>query len=90
MIASRVANVVLACLSLVVLVGCSNKITAWSVQSDMSPELMTMSQTPGQQMNNFARAFDTNLRYGQDDLYRVMMWDQPNDIGTIPVPPADR
>lgn len=90
MTASRVLTVVFLCLTLAVLTGCGNKITPWSVRTNMSPELMTMNQTSGQQINDFARAFDTNVRYAQNDLYRVMMWDQPNDMGTMAVPPSDR
>ena len=89
MIASRILAV-LVCVTLAFLAGCGNKVTPWSVRTNMSPELMTMNKTSGQQMNNFARAFDTNLRYGQDDLYRVMMWDQPNDMGGAAMPPSDR
>jgi len=90
MIGSRILAIVLACSLLGAGLGCGHKITPWSVRADMSPELMTTGQTSGQQLNDFARGVDTNLRYAQDDLYRMMMWDQPNDIGTIPVPRADR
>ncbi|MCC7146936.1 MAG: hypothetical protein IT443_10870 [Phycisphaeraceae bacterium] len=70
-----------------VLSGCSNdKITPWSTRWDMSPELQTVNRTGNEQWNRLFRAGNTNVRYAQDDLYRVMMLDEPNNLGRVPIP----
>jgi len=62
------------------------KITAWSVRRNMSPELATMNDSGEQQWNRIFRSADTNLRHAQEDVYRLLMIDEPDKMGKIPVP----
>lgn len=75
-----------AAAALGLLAGCSNNVSKWSVRFDPSPELQTMNDTHGQQWNKVFRSANTNIRGMQEDFYRVMMLDEPDPTGRIPIP----
>jgi hypothetical protein len=68
------------------LAGCSNKITANSVRSDMSPGLTSMSENDQQLKNRHARTFDTNFRQIPDDIDTILLFDRPGRLSPYAVP----
>jgi hypothetical protein len=84
---NRVAGVCgLGVAAILLMAGCSDRISAWDVRMNPSPELQTMNDTSGQQWNKVFRTADTNWRGAQEDFYRVMMLDSPDPMGRIPIP----
>lgn len=66
--------------------GCSDRISAWDVRMNPSPEMQTMNDSYDQQWNKVFRTADTNFRGAQEDFYRVMMLDEPDPMSRIPIP----
>ncbi len=73
-------------LAVVFVGGCSNRITADSVRSNMSPELETVAMTAEQRKNLHARVVDTDLRQIPDDIDTLFLLNRPVRMTRYPVP----
>jgi len=67
--------------------GCSDqKVTSWSVFTNMSPELGTLTRSNGQDAMDTARVFDNNLRATRDDFQRLWLLDRNSALHPYPIP----
>ncbi len=67
--------------------GCSDqKVTSWSVFTNMSPELGTLTRSNGQDAMDNARVFDNNLRAARDDFQRLWLLDHSSTLHPYPIP----
>lgn len=76
------------CLALVLVAisGCSNKFTAYNARSHINPSLGTLSLTPEQMKNRYARTHDVNSRQLSDDLDALLLINRPTMLNRNPMP----
>jgi hypothetical protein len=66
--------------------GCSQKVTARSVRSNMTPELQSIAHMSEQRKNRTARTMHTNMRQIWDDLDAILMLERPVRLSEYPIP----
>jgi len=72
--------------SLMLLVGCSNKVTAEKVRSKLTPELYSTAHSRGQFQNRTAISIDHTSRQASDDFAKLILMDKPLRLTKWPVP----
>ncbi len=89
----RLGFAAVALTGLVALGGCSEtrsngseRITARSVRSDMSPELESIGESHQSRMNRYARVNNTNARQIHDDWDTIWLMDKPSQMSRYPIP----
>ena len=73
-------------LTLLLIGGCSQKITAATVRRNLTPELETLSLTHEQRLNVHARTKNLGWRQLESDLDRLLLLDRPVRLTRYPVP----
>ncbi len=63
-----------------------DKVTAHSVLSDMSPELVTRGETAGERDILFHRVVDENTAQIHTDLSRMFFFERPSRLSLYPTP----
>ncbi|MCA9285101.1 MAG: hypothetical protein KDA22_07810 [Phycisphaerales bacterium] len=70
------------------IIGCEsdpNPVSFNNIKSDLTPELMTMSERPSDVDRNMAVVGNINIRNMWNDLGRMWMFDRPSILSPYPV-----